>query len=376
MRVKIDIDTRTFIRFGLVAIGFVVALMSIYRVRSALVVLGLSLFLSLALNPPVTRIARRLPGRSRVGATALAYLIVVSLLGGLVFTVVPPIVEQTSKFAATIPGLIDQANSQRGVIKNFVERYGLEEQLDRSVENAKQQASKFAANLGNVVVGSVASFFSGAVTLLVVLVLGFLMLIEGPGWLAKIWGLYHDQSLLERHRSVVQRMYRVVTGYVNGQILVAFIASLCTLATVLILSLLFPLPTNLAFASAAAIFLTGLIPMFGATLGAILVGLMLLLNDAGAALVFVIYFIVYQQIENNFISPTIQSRAVELSALAVLSAILIGTSLFGLIGGLISIPIAGCIRVLVLDHIAHHSRSTGERRIKLAVKTDSHPKTK
>ncbi len=370
MRVKIDIDTQTFIRFGLVAIGFVVTIISIYKVRGALMVIGLALFLALALNPPVTRIARRLPGRSRIGATAIAYFLVVGLLGGLLFTVVPPIVEQTSKFAETVPGLIDQVNSQRGVVKTFVERYGLEDQLDQSVADAKKQASALAANLGNVIVGSVATLFSGAVTLLVVLVLGFLMLIEGPGWLSKVWGLYQDPALLERHQEIVKKMYKVVTGYVNGQILVAFIASLCTLATILILSALFPLPSNLAFASAAVIFLTGLIPMFGATIGAIIVGLMLFLNDPGAALVFVVYFIVYQQIENNFISPTIQSRAVELSALAVLIAIFTGTTLFGLVGGLISIPIAGCIRVLVLDHIEHSTRlRSSKRRAKLATKS-------
>jgi len=91
--------------------------------------------------------------------------------------------------------------------------------------------------------------------------------------------------------------------------------------------------------------------MVGTTIGGILVALVLLLNSPLAALVFVIFFVIYQQIENNIISPPIQSKTVELSVLWVLMAILIGASLFGLIGGLISIPIAGSLRVLLVDYL-------------------------
>lgn len=355
MKVKIDIDTRTFVRFGLVALAFVVTLLAVYHVRSALITIGIALFLALALNPPVSWIASRLPGKSdnRVGATAIAYLLVLLFLGGLLVTIVPPVVEQSSKFANTVPGLIDQATNQRQVFDDFVNRYGLQDQVDMAIENAKDQAASTASNIGNLLVSGAGAAFSGAATLLFVLVLTFLMLIEGPAWMRRIWGLYEDAVKLERHRNLVQKMYRVVTGYVNGQILIASIASVCTLVTVLILSAIFPLPANLALPLATLVFLTGMVPMIGATLGAVLVTLILLLNSTGAALIFLVYFIVYQQIENNFIAPTIQSKRVELSALAVLAAILVGVSLFGLLGGLISIPIAGCMRVLLLDYLEH-----------------------
>lgn len=351
MKVKIDIDTNTFVRFGLVVVGFVLAALIIYRVWPALTVIGISVFLALALNPSVSAITRRLPSRSRVGATAIAYLFVLSVLAGIVFLIVPPVIEQTSKFAQTVPGLIDQISQQRGLAEQFVDRYGLNEEVDQAIENAKNQASSVAANLGGVVVNGAGAIFNGAATMLFVLVLTFLMLIEGPRWMGRIWGLYQDQQRLEKHQALVKRMYKVVTGYVNGQMLVAAIAATCTLITVLILSALFPLPANLAIPLAAIVFVTGLIPMIGATIGAILVSLILLLNSYVAALVFVIYFIIYQQIENNFISPAVQSKTVELSALTVLAAILIGINLFGLVGGLISIPIAGCVRVLTLHYL-------------------------
>lgn len=361
MKVRIDIDTATFIRFGLVTIGFVLVLLAVWTARTPLTLIGVSLFLALALNPPVNSIAKRLPSRSRVGATALAYVLVIGFLSGLIVTIVPPVVEQSSKFAETVPRLIDNVSDNRVVFDTYVERYGLEAQVDQAVEDAKSQAASVASNIGNLLVSSVAALINGAINLLIVLVLTFLMLIEGPGWLKRAWGLYHDPEKLKRHQNIVRRMYQVVTGFVNGQLLVALIAAACTLATVLILSAVFPLPANLALPIATIVFLTSLLPMIGATLGAILGTLILLLNDPGAAIVFLIYFIVYQQIENNFISPTVQSKTVDLSALTVLGAIIIGFTLFGFLGGIISIPIAGCIRVLLSDHLEHTKKIRSER---------------
>lgn len=370
MNVKIDIDTRTFVRFGLVVVAFIIGALIIYRSFSALVVLAVSLFLALALNPSVSMIAKRLPSRSRVGATAIAYLLVLSVLAGIAFLVVPPVVEQTSKFAQTVPGLIDQITDQRSVFEDFVNRYNLNDQVDQSVENAKDQAASLAANLGNVLVNGAGAIFNGAATMLFVLVLTFLMLIEGPGWLERIWGLYHDHRRLKKHQALVKRMYRVVSGYVNGQMLVALIAAACTLVSILILSAIFPLPANLAIPLAAIVFVTGLVPMIGATIGAVLVGLVLMLNSFVAAIIFLIYFIIYQQIENNFISPAVQSKTVELSALTVLAAILIGINLFGILGGLISIPIAGCLRVLAV-HYLEYARDKREQQKRLAVKAEA-----
>jgi predicted PurR-regulated permease PerM len=194
------------------------------------------------------------------------------------------------------------------------------------------------------------------------------MLIEGPSLMRKIWGMYQDPELLERHRDMVKKMYRVVTGFVNGQLTVAAIAAACAMVTILILSAAVGLPANLAIPLAAVVFITGMIPMIGSTIGGILVGFVLLFNSPLAALIFVIYFIVYQQIENNFISPTIQAKSVELSALAILSAILIGVTLFGLLGGIISIPIAGCLRVLFLDYLEHSRRVRASKAPKTMLK--------
>lgn len=374
MKVNIDLDTRTFIRFGLVILGFIAAIFIIIKTQVALTIIAAAVFLALALNPPVSLIARRLPGKSRVGATAIAYLLVLTTLAGLLFLVVPPVIEQSSKFAQTVPEIIDQVADQRHVAEDFINRYGLGDQVDKAINDAKEQAASTAANLGGILVNGAGAFFGGVATLLFVLVLTFLMLIEGPTWLSSIWGLYTDPTKLARHKIVVHKMYKVVTGYVNGQMLVALVAAICTLVTILILSALFPLPANLAVPLAAMIFLTGLIPMVGATLGAILVTLILMLNSLPAAIIFLIYFIIYQQVENNFISPTIQSKSVELSALTILASVLIGLSLFGILGGIISIPIAGCIRVLTINHLEHTRELREAKRKKHSAKLVDNPK--
>jgi predicted PurR-regulated permease PerM len=100
--------------------------------------------------------------------------------------------------------------------------------------------------------------------------------------------------------------------------------------------------------------------MFGATIGGLLISLLLLFNDVTAGIAFAAYFIIYQQIENNFIAPTIQSRKVELSALAVLASVTIGLYVFGLAGGIISIPIAGCLKVLLEDYLARAKKRRKE----------------
>lgn len=362
MKVRIEIDNRTFVRFWLVVIAFSIGLLAVWVARGALVILLISLFLALALNPPVSRLAAFLPGKSRVGATFISYLVVVVLLGGFLVAVVPPVIQQSIRFAETVPGLIDDVTRQDGPVDSFVAKYNLRDQADEAVKNAKDQASSVAKNLGNVLINGVSSVVSGAITLIFVFVLTFLMLIEGPVWMERIWGLYNDSEKLERHKKLVTRMYHIVVGYVNGQITIAAIAAAVSLVVVFVLALIFHFSVNLALPLAFIVFLCELMPMIGATIAAILVTVILLFNNVTAALVFLVFYLIYQQVENNFISPTVQSRSVELSALGVLVAILVGVSLFGLLGAIVAIPIAGCLRVLLIDYLEYAKKKRAESR--------------
>jgi len=366
MKVHIAIDTKTFVRFWLVVIGFAFAILAIYSALGALIILGVAFFLAMALNAPVSFLAKYLPGKSRVGGTAIAFVLVVAVLGALAFLVVPPIVQQTSKFIQTVPSLIDTATTQWSGVSNIIHKYHLETQVESAIESIKGNTTGWATGISQNVLTGLGSVVGVVASAFLVLVLAFLMLVEGPAWMARIWGMYNDQERMEYHHKLVHRMYNVVTGYVTGQLLVSGIGSMAAGLMVFILSFIFPaVPANLALPTVAIAFTLSLIPMFGATISGVLVSLLLAFNDVSAGIIFAIFFVVYQQIENNFIAPTIQARKLELSALSVLASVTIGLYVFGLAGGIISIPIAGCIKVLLEDYLerARTKRIKSERPI-------------
>ena len=246
---------------------------------------------------------------------------------------------------------------------DFIDKNGLRSQVDTAVEGLKTQASEWATRVGSNIlsgIGSLASFLASSI---LVLVLTFLMLLEGEEWLARLWGLYRDKEKREHHKSLVSRVYGVVTGYVTGQLTISGIGALFAGLFVFILSFFFPdVNANFAMPTILITFILVLVPMFGSTLAGAVVGLMLMLNAITPAIIYVIYFIIYQQIENNFIAPVIQAKKVELSALAILVAVTVGLYVGGLVGGVIAIPIAGSIKVFLDDYIARDNEKHARHR--------------
>jgi predicted PurR-regulated permease PerM len=346
MDIKLQIDTKTFVRFWLVVIGFVVAGLLIFLARDALMVIGIALFLALALSVPVAKISKWLPGRSRVGATLLSFLAVLGVLGALIFLVIPPVVQQTAKFAETLPEMVSQVTTRWSGLQGVIDEYNLQPQVDAALQSIQENATNLASNVGRTVVSSIGSFFSAIIVTILVLVLAFLMLIEGPKWMRLFWGTYSDKVRMNKHKKLAEKSYNVVTGYVTGQLTVAAIGAVASGLGVAIISLIvLDIPMNLAIPSAVIAFILALVPMFGSTIAGIIISLLIALTSFPAAIAFAVYYIIYQQIENNFISPYVQAKKINLSALAVLVAVTIGLYMFGLIGGLIAIPIAGMIRV-------------------------------
>ena len=370
MKTRIDIDTQTFVRFWLVVIGFGLAIFAIYHARTALIILGVSLFLALALNGPVSRIARILPGKSRTAASAIAYILVVLILGAIITLVVPPIVQQTAKFIQTVPSIVDSATNQGQGLSNLIDQYNLRPQVDQAVNSIKDSTASWASNVGQTVVAGVGSVFAVLTAGILVLVLTFLMLIEGPTWMQRIWNLYENKRKMISHKRIVGRIYGVVNGYITGQLTVSAIGATLAGVAVFILSLIFPqIPSGLAFPTAAITFTLSLIPMFGATIAGILIALLLGFNALPAAIIYIAYFFIYQQVENNFVSPHIQAKKIELSALAVLGSVTIGLYLFGIVGGIIAIPIAGSIRVLIDEYLKDAKEDRLEKQAKPKTKT-------
>jgi predicted PurR-regulated permease PerM len=171
-----------------------------------------------------------------------------------------------------------------------------------------------------------------------------MMLVEGPRWV-KLGERLVPEPKREHTRELTRAMYRVVKGYVNGQVLLAAIASLLILPVLFILNISYPI------ALMVIVFICGLIPLVGHTIGAVIVTLVALFTSPVSAVIVLAYYILYQQIENYFIQPRIQANSTNMSPLLVFMAVVLGINFGGLLGGLVAIPIMGCVRILVIDQL-------------------------
>lgn len=358
MRTRIEIDTHTFVRFWLVVFGFAAVALLVFFARNALLLIGISFFLALALSRPVSWLAKRMPGNNRVGASAIAFLAVVAVVTTIVFLIVPPIVEQTAKLADNFPTLVNNAQNQWTGLNDIIQKNNLQPQIDQAITSIRNGIASWAGTIGQGVVSGLGSVITFITTSLIVLFMTFFMLVEGPVWAKRVWLLYEDRDKMKRHSHLMDRMYNVVTGYVTGQVTVSAIDGLSAGLAVFVLSLFFhEVPSSLALPVAAMSFVLSLIPMFGATIAGTLAAILIALNNIPAAIIYIVYFFIYQQVENNVIVPTIQSKSLNLSALVIIIAVTIGVFMFGIVGGIIAIPIAGCVKILLEEHVSKLQRA-------------------
>jgi predicted PurR-regulated permease PerM len=341
--VEITVSNRTVVRVVLLVIISFVLLSAIKQASHALTLIFIAFFLSLALNAPVHRISQALPGSkrgSRSLATAVSFLIVIGLLLGFLISIVPPLVKQTTNFIEAAPGLIEDLRDENSSLGSFVRRNGLEDQ----VAKLSSQVSSWAENLTSKGIGTVTRITSSIVSVLTVLVLTYMMLIEGPRWLNFGRRLLSDEK--EQYaEQLTHDMYKVVKGFVNGQVLLAAVAAILIAPPLFILGVGYPI------ALMVVVFICGLIPMVGHTIGAVIVSLVALFTSPFAALIVFLYYITYQQIENYAIQPRIQANSTDMSPLLVFSSVIIGVSFNGLLGGLVAIPVAGCLRIILIDYL-------------------------
>jgi predicted PurR-regulated permease PerM len=341
--VNINIPNRVVVRVMLVVVATLIALSAVKQASHALTLIFTALFLALALNSPVHWIAQRLPGRgkgSRTTATALSFFVVVVLLVGFLFSIVPPMVRQTSNFIGTIPDLTKQIHDESTDLGQFVAKYDLQD----DIQKYSKQLTASLDEVSSTAVSSVQRLGSSLISVLTVLVLTFMMLIEGPRWRRFFRDLIPDHHHSRSDR-LTHDMYRVIKGYVNGQVVLALLAALMLLPALLILQV--PYPAALI----VVVFICGLIPLVGHTIGAVIVSLVALFESPWSALFILLYYILYQQIENYIIQPRVQANSTNMSPLLVFSAVIIGVSFGGLLGGLVAIPVAGCLRILLLDYL-------------------------
>jgi predicted PurR-regulated permease PerM len=349
------------------AIGLVLAtvvlLYIVVQTRQILTWIVIAGFFAFAIYPAVGMVQRRLLGGRRRGlATLLVFLTFVLVVAALITAFAVPTAHEGTKFAGQLPGLIDQARTGRGPFGELLTRtHALEWAQDN-----QDKVRAFVTGLTTPVAGVLKGVATGVAATVTVFVLAYLMVLQGPAIVEGTVGLFEPRTGA-RIRRVGSDCARTITGYVSGNLLISVI---CGLLTYLVLRI-----TGVPFAGLIALFvaIADLIPLVGATLGAIVACFAGFVHSIPTGIILVVFFVVYQQLENHLLQPMIFSRTVRLNPLTVMIAILIAAELAGILGALLAIPIAGIIQVIVQD--IWRERRARLRKDEFAVGEDLRPTT-
>lgn len=341
-RLIISVESGTMIRAVAIVIGALLLLSFLSTILTALKLIFIAFFLALALNPAVSWISKILKLGNRVAATGLAYILVLTFLVAFFSVVIPPLVRQTNDFVKTVPQTIQNFQDSDTAVSRFVYKY----EIDQEIEGlASKLEDRLTNTLNKSVLSTAGAVGSVVASTITVLVLTFMMLVEGPTWINRYLAMQAKKKR-EHHKDLLLRMYRAVTNYVNGQVVIAFIAGTAALVALTVFSSIYHVTIN-QIALAGIVTLFALMPLIGTTIGSVIAVIACLFVSLPLALTMAIFFVIYQQIENVTIQPYIQSKSSNLTALIVFSAALVGVTFAGIMGAFVAIPTAACIKILL-----------------------------
>jgi predicted PurR-regulated permease PerM len=350
-RVVVAFQPRSILTALGVLLAVVAAVEFMLLAQAGLTLVMVALFLALALNPAVEFLQRR--GLRRGAAVGAVFLMALALFALLGFVFIPPLVAQITKLVNALPNLVDDLTRGHGPLGFLERKYQVVERV-RTLTTGK--------NAGGVLgpAGSALTAVQGIATTvigtIVIAFLTFFMLLEGPEWRRRCTDLIPDA-----HRGAVERVgagvYRAVGGFVTGNLVASLLAGLVATIIMLVTGVPYAVPLGLFVA------IIELVPYVGPLVATIVVTAVALTVSATSALVSLGLLLAYHAIEGHTLRPFLYGRAVKLSPLAVLIAILLGTEIAGILGALIAIPVAGSIQVIIQEVTRHRD----ERRRALVV---------
>lgn len=305
-----------------------------------------AIFLALALNPAVEAFERR--GMRRGYASAMVFILALAAIVGLGFLVLPPLVRQVTDFIQAVPDLVDELTAGRGPLGFLQRDYDIVGRIRSAIEEngvggvlgVTAPAIAVAQSLFSVIIGSVAIAF-----------LTYFMLLDGPRMVERFYA-FLPADARPRWQRVGTEIYRTVGGYVTGNILISVIAGLAAMAA------LFVLGSSYSVALAVVVAILDLIPLAGATIAAVIVSAVVFVELGWVkGVIIVVFFLLYQQLENHVLQPIIYGRTVQLSPLIVLVSVLIGAELAGILGALAAIPVAGIVQAIGREVLRYRSEA-------------------
>ena len=332
---------RTVVRVVLIIVAVILLLYLIWIVRKPISWLLIATFLAIALSGPVNVLDRYMKRGFAITIVYLALLAVPVALGALI---VPSLVREGNNLADNAPRYADDVADfvqENERLREINEDYDLTSKLEEEAGKLPGKLGGAAGTLRDVGFGLVNSIFA----LVTILILTAFMLGSGGRWVAH--GLrYLPVDNAERLERVLARSSAAIRNYVAGAIAQAAVAAILAYIVLSILGVPFAAPL------AVIIFFLDLIPLVGATIGAVMVGIVTLFQDfPTATIIWVIWSIAYQQVENNLIQPQIQKRAVDINPFLVIVAVLFGSALIGILGALVAVPTAASIQIAVREYL-------------------------
>jgi predicted PurR-regulated permease PerM len=337
---RIDSPARLIARNVLVIAGVVLVLYVIWLLRQPISWLIIAAFLAVALAGPVNFFQRYM---KRGLAIALVYFGLLAIPIGLGAVLIPPIVNQVSDVATNAPQYVNDVEDyvhENKTLNDLNDKYDITQKLSDEANKLPSKAGDAAKVLRDIGFGLVSSIFAGVT----ILILSIFMVASGPRWIEGFIRMQRPEHA-ERIERTLRRIANAVGNYVGGALLQATIAGFSAYIMLRILGVPFAGPL------AVVIFVFDLIPVVGATIGAVLVGIVTaFVNFPVVLIIWVVFAIVYQQVENYLIQPQIQRRATKIEAFIVLVAVLFGSTLFGILGAILAIPAAASIQIAVQEY--------------------------
>ncbi|MGW0811490.1 AI-2E family transporter [Nonomuraea sp. NPDC002799] len=299
---------------------------------SALLLIVVSLFLAIGLNPAVVWLQDR--GLSRRLAIALVFIAVIGFFVGFGLTIVPALTTQSSEFVRQLPAYITEIQNHPQ-IRELDQRYQVLQRLQEYLISGDLGKQVFGGLLG--VAGVVASAVFSALTVLI-LTLYFLASLRS---ITNLGYRLIPATRRTRARLLGDEVIKRIGGYVAGNLFISLIAGVTTFIFLIILDVPYALPLAIIVA------ITDLIPLVGAGIGAAVVTVVALFTSVPAGIACLIFFIVYQQVENYLIAPRVMKSSVDVPAAATIIAALLGGALLGVVGALLAIPVAAAIQLVL-----------------------------
>ena len=330
---------RTIVRVVAIVVIAAIALYLVYLLRKPIGWVLTATFIAIALSAPVNRLNRHM---RRGFAITIVYLGLILVPVGLTALVVPPLVTQGTNLVEDVPSYANDVQdyvNKNERLRKLDDKYDLTGQLQKQANQLPAKIGDAAKVLSDIGLGLVNSVFA----LVNILILSIFIVAGGRGWTDAALRL-RPEAERERMRRILDSTAAAVAGYVQGALTIALIAGIQAFIVLEILGVPFAAPL------AVLAGLASLIPLVGATVAAIAIGLVTLFNDFPTdTIIWAVWAIIYQQLENNLIQPQVQRRTVQVQPIVVLIAVLFGSTLLGVLGAIVAIPLAASIQILVRE---------------------------